>query len=144
MQMSRWHKTHHVTGHQWILWDSSHQEKRMAPCQAASNRVASGHWCLELPVVNNHILNSTAVLKAHSYLYCAKTLRCEHLLCYWHGVEGCCHSLGLHLSSKHKLADVIQQIIFWRCKWKFGALMSWKCTRYGTTHIKEISYWSPS
>lgn len=100
--------------------------RRMAPCQAASIREAPGHWCLGLPVMNGQILNSMAVLKARLFLYCTKTLQCKLLLCYWHGVEGCCHSLGLHLSSKHWVADVmpanhlltLQMEVFWAYVWK--------------------------
>lgn len=98
--------------------------KGMAPCQAASIRVAPCHCCLGLPVMNGQVLISAAVLKAHSFLYCTKTPQCKLLLCYWHGVEGCC--LGLHLSSKHRVADVmpanhlltLQMEVLWAYVWK--------------------------
>lgn len=101
------------------------QRKGMAPCQAASIRVASSDWYLVLPVMNGQVLNSKTAYKARSFLCCTKTLQYKLPLCYWHGVEGCRHSLGLHLSSKHRVADVmpanhlltLQMEVLWAYVW---------------------------
>lgn len=81
---------------------------------------------LGLPVLNGQVLNSMAVFKAHTFLCHTKTLQLRLLLCCWHGVEACCHSLGLHLSSKHRVADVmptnhlltLQMEVLWAYVWK--------------------------
>lgn len=138
-----WCMTCHTMSYQWIPWDRNCSERKWhhvrlpasQQYQATGVKVSSIEWSsfkfhggiLKLAhfsvtpkpcswdsfCVADMVLNPAATALVYIYL----------------------QSLGLLMWC--------QQIIFWHCKWNFCGLMSGKCTRYGTIHIKEISHWTP-
>lgn len=115
-----WCMTHHTMSYQWILWDSNYSERK---CQHPNS---TRPLVLRLVVLNGQDLNSMTVFKACTFLCHTKTVQLRLLLCGWHGVKIYCYSLGLHLSSKYRTADVmpanhlltLQIEVLWVYVWK--------------------------
>ena len=96
-----------------------------------------------LPVLNGQILNSMLVLKLTHFSVTPKHCSWDSFCVADMVLKPAATDLVYIYLQSTGLLMWCQQIIFWHCKWKFCGLMSGKCTRYGTIHIKEISHWTP-